>query len=45
MPIGMLVVGKLIPIYSAPVTMSFVGVLTAMLGLYFLLVQRRIARL
>jgi predicted MFS family arabinose efflux permease len=45
MPIGMLVVGKLIPIYSAPVTMSFVGVLTAVLGLYFLLVQRRIARL
>ena len=45
MPIGMLVVGKLIPIYSAPVTMSFVGVLTSMLGLYFLLVQRRIARL
>jgi len=45
MPFGMLVVGKLIPIYSAPVTMSVVGVLTALLGLYFLLVQRRIARL
>jgi predicted MFS family arabinose efflux permease len=45
MPFGMLIVGKLIPIYSAPVTMSFVGVLTAILGLYFLLVQRRIARL
>jgi len=45
MPFGMLVVGKLIPIYSAPVTMSFVGVLTALLGLYFLLIQRRIARL
>jgi predicted MFS family arabinose efflux permease len=45
MPIGMLVVGKLIPIYSAPITMSFVGGLTALLGLYFLLVQRRIARL
>lgn len=45
MPIGMLVVGKLIPMYTAPVTMSFVGVLTMMLGLYFLLVQRRIARL
>jgi predicted MFS family arabinose efflux permease len=45
MPIGMLVVGKLIPIYSAPVTMSFVGVLTTILGLYFLLIQRKIARL
>jgi len=28
MPFGMLIVGKLIPIYTAPVTMSFVGVLT-----------------
>jgi predicted MFS family arabinose efflux permease len=45
MPFGMLIVGKLIPIYTAPLTMSVVGVLTAMLGLYFLLVQRRIARL
>lgn len=45
MPFGMLIVGKLIPIYSAPLTMSVVGVMTAMLGLYFLLVQRRIARL
>ena len=45
MPIGMLIVGRLIPIYSAPATMSVVGVLTALLGLYFLLVQRRIAQL
>jgi predicted MFS family arabinose efflux permease len=45
MPIGMLVVGKLIPIYSAPVTMSVVGAMTALLGLYFLLVQRKIAHL
>jgi len=45
MPIGMLVVGKLIPIYTAPLTMSVVGVMTVLLGLYFLLVQRRIARL
>jgi hypothetical protein len=41
----MLVVGKLIPIYSAPLTMSVVGVLTILMSLYFLLVQRRIARL
>jgi predicted MFS family arabinose efflux permease len=45
MPIGMLVVGKLIPIYSAPATMSVVGSLTIVLGLYFLLIQRRIAQL
>jgi predicted MFS family arabinose efflux permease len=45
MPFGMLIVGKLIPIYTAPVTMSVVGVMTILLGLYFLLVQRRIARL
>jgi predicted MFS family arabinose efflux permease len=45
MPFGMLIVGKLIPIYTAPLTMSVVGTLTILLGLYFLLVQRRIARL
>jgi predicted MFS family arabinose efflux permease len=45
MPFGMLIVGRLIPIYSAPLTMSVVGVLTCILGLYFLLVQQRIARL
>jgi predicted MFS family arabinose efflux permease len=45
MPFGMLIVGKLIPIYTAPLTMSVVGVITALLGLYFLLIQRRIARL
>jgi len=45
MPIGMLIVGRLIPIYTAPATMSVVGCLTILLGLYFLLVQRRIAQL
>jgi predicted MFS family arabinose efflux permease len=45
MPFGMLIVGRLIPIYSAPVTMSVVGALTTVLGLYFLLIQRRIAQL
>ncbi len=45
MPIGMLVVGKLIPIYSAPLTMSVVGTTTILLGLYFLFVQRRITQL
>jgi predicted MFS family arabinose efflux permease len=45
MPFGMLIVGRLIPIYTAPLTMSVVGVLTASLGLYFLLIHRRIAQL
>ncbi len=45
MPFGMLIVGRLIPIYTAPVTISVVGGLTVLLGLYFLLVQRRIAQL
>jgi hypothetical protein len=45
MPIGMLVVGRLIPIYTAPLTMSVVGAMTVILGLYFLLVQRRIVQL
>jgi predicted MFS family arabinose efflux permease len=45
MPFGMLIVGRLIPIYSAPLTMSAVGLLTVLLGLYFLLIHRRIAQL
>ena len=45
MPVGMLIVGKLIPMYSAPLTMSVVGALTIALALYYLLVQRRIAQL
>ncbi|HVO99010.1 MAG TPA: MFS transporter [Bryobacteraceae bacterium] len=45
MPVGMLIVGRLIPIYSAPLTMTVVGAMTILLGLYFLLVQRRIAQL
>ena len=45
MPIGSLVVGRLIPYYTAPVTLACVGSLLAVVGLYFLLVQRRIASL
>lgn len=45
MPFGMLIVGRLIPIYTAPLTMSVVGAFTILLGLYFLLVQRRVAQL
>ncbi len=45
MPIGSLVVGKLIPIFTVSTTMAGVGSLLAALGLYFLLVHRRIAAL
>jgi predicted MFS family arabinose efflux permease len=45
MPVGSLVLGKLIPIFSAPVIMGWTGALLALLGLYFLFVQRRVAEL
>jgi predicted MFS family arabinose efflux permease len=45
MPLGSLLVGKLIPMYTAPATMSVIGVLMACLGSYFLLIHRRIARM
>ena len=45
MPIGSLVVGRLIPQFTAPVTIAFSGSVLVVLGLYFLLVQRRVANL
>jgi predicted MFS family arabinose efflux permease len=45
MPVGSLILGKLIPIFSAPVIMGWSGGLLALLGLYFLVVQRRVAQL
>jgi predicted MFS family arabinose efflux permease len=45
MPVGSIVLGKLIPVFSAPVIMSWTGALLAVLGLYYLLVQRRVAQL
>ncbi|PYT18971.1 MAG: hypothetical protein DMG59_02075 [Acidobacteria bacterium] len=45
MPIGSLVLGRLIPMYTAPLTMACAGSVLAGLGLYFLLVHRRIAAL
>jgi len=44
-PIGGLVMGKIIPIYTAPVTMAWTGGLLVLLGIYFLVVQRRVAAL
>ena len=45
MPVGSLLLGKLIPIFSAPLIMGWTGGLLALLGLYFLVVQRRVAEL
>jgi MFS family permease len=45
MPIGALIVGKLIPIYTAPVVLTVDGVLLALLGVYFLLFHPKIAAL
>lgn len=45
MPIGGLVLGKIIPIFTAPVTMAVTGGLLVVLAAYFLLVQRRVANL
>jgi predicted MFS family arabinose efflux permease len=45
MPFGSLIVGALIKQFTAPVVLAWNGVLLAILGLYFLLVQRKVATL
>jgi MFS family permease len=45
MPIGNLVAGRLVLVFSAPVVLGVNGLLLVCLGLYFLLVQRRVAAL
>lgn len=45
MPIGSLLLGKLIPIFTVSLTMAGSGIVLTALGLYFLLVHRRIAAL
>ena len=45
MPIGNLVTGFLVPIFSAPIVLSVNGALLFFLGLYFLMVQRKVAEL
>jgi predicted MFS family arabinose efflux permease len=45
MPVGSLVLGWLIPAFTAPVTMAWTGCLLAGLGMYFLFVHRRVAEL
>jgi predicted MFS family arabinose efflux permease len=45
MPMGNLVSGWLVPVFTAPVVLGVNGLLLVMVGLYFLLVQRRVALL
>jgi len=45
MPMGNLVTGWLVPIFSAPVVLRVNGAMLVLLALYFLLVQRRVAAL
>jgi predicted MFS family arabinose efflux permease len=45
MPMGNLLSGWLVPIFSAPVVVGFNGLLLMMIGVYFFFVQRRVAAL
>ena len=45
MPLGNLLSGWLVPIFTAPVVLGVNGMLLVLLALYFLLVQRRVAAL
>lgn len=45
MPIGSLATGSLVPVFSAPAVLAGNGFLLLLLGLYFLLVHRRVASL
>jgi len=45
MPIGSLATGSLVPVFSAPLVLALNGALLTMLGLYFLLVHRKVANL
>jgi MFS family permease len=45
MPLGNLLSGWLVPLFTAPVVLGVNGLLLIMLALYFLLVQRRVAAL
>ncbi len=45
MPVGSLVVGALVREFTAPVVLTWNGLLLTILGLYFLFVQRKVATL
>jgi predicted MFS family arabinose efflux permease len=44
-PVGSLIVGSLIPHFTAPITIAVAGVLQVVLAMYFLLVNRRVSSL
>jgi predicted MFS family arabinose efflux permease len=45
MPMGNLLTGWLVPMFTAPIVLAVNGFLLVLLGLYFLLVQRKVATL
>lgn len=45
MPIGSLVTGSLVPVFTAPLVLSAAGLLLTVLGIYFMLGHRKIAAL
>jgi predicted MFS family arabinose efflux permease len=45
MPLGNLVTGWVVPIFSAPIVLAVNGVVLMAVALYFLMVQRRVAAL
>jgi len=45
MPMGNLVSGWLVPMYTAPIVLGLNGLLLVLVALYFLLIQRRVAAL
>ncbi|HVY94986.1 MAG TPA: MFS transporter, partial [Bryobacteraceae bacterium] len=44
-PVGSLLIGRLIPVFTAPSTILVTGGLLCLMGLYFLLIHRRVAQL
>ena len=45
MPFGSVLTGRLVPIFTAPLVLTVNGLVLASLGAYFLLVQRKVAKL
>jgi hypothetical protein len=45
MPFGNLLTGRMIPIFTAPIVLAVNGLMLMAVALYFLGVQRRVARL
>src|SRR6185369_10331707 len=45
MPVGNFVAGQLVPMFTASIVLAVNGILLVLLGMYYFLVQRRIAEL